>query len=164
MSYVLQLAQVKSILNAVSNIGTVHDNVRWIKDSELFLAEFTKLIGTQKEIRAWIISRTGGTDEIGASVNADGTRVSIPTGTRLRRYDWAIEGFMGFKDNSTEVDFQALVDAVIDAFKDKLTLNNTAMTRGSITYRIDHTFFSDNLCHHILIQFYSVERDGISPV
>jgi len=163
MSYPLQLAQVKIILESVTNIGKVYDNVRWISESEKFLEDFVKLIADQNEIRAWIISRIGGEDAFGASGNTAGTRVSIPTSTRLRRYDWIIEGFMGFTDNSTEKDFQALVSDVLDKFKDKLTLNNTAFQRGPLIYRLDHTFFSDVLCHHVVITFYSSERDGVDP-
>jgi hypothetical protein len=164
MAYSSILAQIKTLLSAVSDIGQVYDNIRWAKDRDDFFDLFSKVIDDQRQIRCWFISRSGGQDGYGALESGLGTKYSIPINQRLIRYDIVIDGFISFSDNDTEVVFQTLVDAVRNQFKDKITLNNSALERGPISYTLEHVKFSDQLCHHVNFEFFVLERDNITPV
>jgi hypothetical protein len=163
MSRALIQAQIKTILQGVANIGNVYDSVRWVNDKEKWDRDFLKDINGQHEVRVWMIYRVGGGEDYGANINVLGTNLSIPTRTRAQRYDFQIEGFLSFADDDTDSTFQALVDSVIDAFKNKQSLNDTAIARGPINYSIDHQFFGQVLVHHVVLTTFAVERDGIVP-
>jgi hypothetical protein len=156
-------AAIKTILEGVTDIGNVYDSIRWVNDKERWDSAFLKDIDGQSEIRVWMLYRISGEEAYGASDNAAGTGLSIPIRTRLQRYNYQIEGMLSFTDDDTDVRFQALLDSVIDAFKNKQSLNDTAIFRGPINYTIDHQFFGEVLVHHVILNLYAVERDGITP-
>lgn len=163
MTWPAVLAKIKTELEAVTNIGQVYDNIRHVKDEDILRKDFTITIGGQQEIRVWFITREGGVDAYGSMQALTGTRVSLPVRRRGRRYDVVIEGIESFKDDSTEVDFQALVTALLDQLKDNLTFGQTVLERGAISYEITHTMFGETLCHHVLMRFYCIELDAITP-
>jgi hypothetical protein len=164
MTYANQLAQIVSILEAVTNIGTIHDSLRWSRDFKTLSEAYTISINNRSEIRTWLISRAGGADAYGMIQGSNlGTLVRVPVGSQLVKYDYIIDGFMSFKDNETESEFLALVDAVRDQFKNNISLNSSCFERGHIFYSIDHAFFGDHLCHHINMTFWTAELEGITP-
>ena len=164
MSRKLILAEITTILKEVDSIGKVYDSVRWVIEESKFNESFIASIADQQQIRAWIISRVSGQDGYGAMNRGLGTLMAVPVGTRLNRYDFTIEGFMSFKDDETEAEFQDLVDSIRDKFKDNISLNSSALERGNITYKVGHTRFGEYLVHHAVIDFWAIERDGIVPV
>jgi hypothetical protein len=163
VSRLLIQAAIKTILESVTDIGNVYDSIRWVNDKERWDSAFLKDIEGQTEIRVWMLYRISGEEAYGANENAASTGISIPIRTRLQRYNFQIEGMLSFTDDDTDSRFQLLVDSVINAFKNKQSLNDTAILRGPINYTIDHQFFGEVLVHHVVFGLYAVERDGITP-
>ena len=155
---------IVDILNTVNDIGEVHGSIRWTIYENEFIKNFFAEISGQSQIRTWMVSRVEGGVDYGARNGSLGTGIPVSTQTALERYDFIIEGWASFSDlDSTDTEFQALIDSIIDKFIDNITLNTTANMRGPINYSIDHQFFGDHFVHHIIFNFYAVELEGISP-
>jgi hypothetical protein len=164
MSRVLIQSAIKTILETVTDIGTVYDHIRWTNYQGKFIEAFVTEVDGQPQIRTWMINRAGGGFDYGPRLGSLGTAVDIPTNTNLAKYDFQVEGWLSFKDNDTDSEFQLLIDAIEDKFKANISLNDTCLVRGPITYQIDHQFFGEYFVHHIIMEFYAVEREGITPV
>jgi len=156
-------AAIKTILETVTDIGQVHDSIRWTIHEDKFIKNFFTVVNEQQQIRTWMIYRVDGAVDYGAREGSLGTSQRIPTQSSFQRYDFAIEGWASFKDDETDIEFQSLIDSVIDKFQANISLNNTSLMRGPITYSIDHQFFGDYFVHHVIFNFYATEREGITP-
>ena len=163
MSRVAIIAEIKNILEEVKNIGIVHGELRWSIFQDEFLNSFIVDIDGQKQIRTWMIYRDAGAMDYGSRENSLGTSVSLPIRSSMQRYDFKVEGWLSFADNETDTEFQQLIDDVLSKFEANISLNESALLRGVINYDIDHQFFGDYFVHHIQINFYAVERKGITP-
>lgn len=167
MSWATIVAKLNSDLSAISNIGNVHSSPRWTVFDDEFINRFTKEINGQREVRFWLITRDNVGSAYGPGQNLLGTQVSLPTSQELRRHDVIIDGFMGMSDNeddTTEDDFQSLVDSVIDALSDRTSFDDVVLIRSTdISAAIDIVEFSEVLTHHVTIQFYVVEKNNITP-
>lgn len=163
MTRALIQAEIVTILETVSDIGPVHNGIRWTKDQDQFIKNFFHEIDDQGQIRTWMVSRVEGAFAYGPSAAGLGTGVPITTQSALERYNFTIEGWASFKDDDTDSEFQALIDSIIDKFIANISLNSTANMRGPMEYSIDHQFFGDYFVHHVIFNFYAVETEGISP-
>ena len=164
MTYTNQLLQLKTILETVTDIGVVHDSIRWSRESQEFIKIFTTQINSQGQIRTWMVSRVSGADAYGMLQSASlGTQIRVPVGQQLRKYDWEIQGFMSFTDDETESEFQALAESVLAKFNDNISLNSSCLERGFISYKLDHVFLGDHLVHHMELTFWTAEIEGINP-
>jgi len=136
MSYSTCLAQVKSILEGVTNIGQVHDYVRWNKDWPDLKTLF-KVTSPTTQLRFWDITRKSSTEVTGA------------TRTNERTHTFRIRGFITLDDSAaTEKTFQNLVEDVATAFRNKPTLNGYALNVEPLQINnIDHAMVGDCLCH-----------------
>ncbi len=136
MAYATILAKIKSILEGVSDIGQVHDYVRWYKDKPDFNTIFRDAANSQ--IRAWDISRTSTPETEKASR------------TNIRTHTFRIRGFMSLDDSAaTEKTFQSLVEDVATAFRNSPGLEGTALDSGPIQINaVDHMNVGDALCHY----------------
>tara|TARA_Y100000310_G_C20403817_1_gene678684 strand:+ start:287 stop:781 length:495 start_codon:yes stop_codon:yes gene_type:complete len=158
------ISQIKTLLEAVTDIGQVYDSIRWAIYEDKFVQDFFTTVNGQNQIRTWMIYRGGGGEDYGSRQNSLGTGLSIATQRGLSRYDFIIEGWASFEDNSSDSDFQTLVDSVLTKLKPEISLNSSALMRGPINYNIDHQFFGDYFVHHIILTFYATEEAGLSPV
>jgi|TARA_Y100000310_G_scaffold345771_1_gene469634 hypothetical protein len=158
------ISAIKTLLEAVTDIGQVYDSIRWTIYEDKFIQDFFTVVNGQNQIRTWMIYKTGGGQDYGARSGSLGTGVDIPTQSALDRHDITIEGWASFTDNDSDSDFQALVDSVLDKFRAEISLTDTALVRGPINYAIDHQFFGQYFVHHVILNFYAVERTGITPV
>lgn len=144
MAYSTLLAQIKSAVEGVSNIGVVRDYVRsWSSDRE-FLDLFQTTVGSTDQIRGWTITR----DAV--------QNVRYTTGGQHQvQHLFVIRGYLGMQDGTaTEKTFQALIDLVVDALDDKITLSNNVRTSGPVTVpTIAHAEFGTVTCHYAEIHF-----------
>ena len=163
MTRALIQAAIVTILDDVTNIGPVHNGIRWTIHENEFVKAFFTDIEDQQQIRTWMVYRVEGGMDYGSRNGSLGTGVSIPTQTSLERYDFSVEGWASFKDDDTDTEFQALIDSIIDKFIANISLNSTAKMRGPINYSIDHQFFGDYFVHHVIFNFYAIETEGIIP-
>jgi hypothetical protein len=128
-------AQIKIIMEGVSGIGVVHSRKR-VSTS---LAGFFKLMtsGTPAMINGWMIHRQATPSERG----------NMPTIDRFHTYK--ILGLYDLDDeNDSDSTFQALIEAIFDAFKSNLTLNGTALNSDPINIdNIDEDEYVHRLFH-----------------
>lgn len=100
-------AQIKSTLEAVPGIGAVHDYERYPRSLGDFFLAMTS--GSPSRVNGWVIHR--------ASASAE--RVTLGRGGQIERgHGFRITGFYQLDDaDGSEKDFQALLEAVFEAFK-----------------------------------------------
>lgn len=149
MSYATKLAKVKAALDGVSDVGNVYDYLRfWTNESE-FRSLFEATIGGTKQIRGWMITRAG----IPANTRAEAN------GRQILAHRFQVRGFMSLSDgNASEKTFQALVESVIAALDESVTLSGSE--RGmdpAIAPTIGLTQEGKYLCHYVEIEFTMAE-------
>ena len=133
MSEVLIRGQIKVILETVSGIGVVHGYERYSRS----LAELFVLMTKNGKVNGWMIHRasTESTREVSQLVN--------------RSHEFKIMGLYELDDvAASEVTFQALLEAIFDAFKSKNTLNGTAIDSDPVNIdNVDTQEYGNRLFH-----------------
>jgi len=105
-------------------------------------------------MHAWFIERKGIRDERGGI----GARVGLTQA--LRNDSYIIEGFYGYgRGGKTYYDWQALVEAVMDALLDNVSLGD--LLEAANATEIDYRELGDYLCHYVRIEAPVVRR--LSP-
>lgn len=103
-------AAINTIVDGVSNVGQVHDYMRWATDRTALDAVFKTTISGTDQIRAWMITCTGWAQE-----QMEFRAASSKRGLR-RDYIYKIIGIMGVDDSAaTEKTFIAIVEDVVEA-------------------------------------------------
>ena len=112
MSEALIRAEIKTILETVSGIGAVHTYERYSRS----LAEYFTLMTSGGKVNGWMIHRA----------STDSRREVLPLIERYHEYK--ISSIYELDDvNASEVTFQAILDAIFEAFKSENTLNGQAL-------------------------------------
>jgi hypothetical protein len=126
-------AEIKSIMEAVSGSGVVHDHERYSRS----MAEFLSLMTSAGKVNGWTISRKSTAAE----------RVVYPSVDREHVY--AISGIFELDDeNTSETVFQGLIDSYCAAFHAKSTLNGQAIKSGPmIVEDVDTEEYGKRLFH-----------------
>ena len=153
MSFATIRAEVKTILEAVSGIGRVHDFIR----HTTFWNELGKEHTEKQIVNDWEITRIA----IVQNLAAVQTQIAAePTFDDIHTVQ--ITGRMGLQDNSeSEKTFQSLVDGVITALRKNPDLNQTVVKSiQPINTTIDHDNFNGILVHQAIITFDAQERVG----
>ena len=145
MSQATIRARIKTIIDAVTNIGQTHDYTRWAIDESAFLDVAKTTISTVDQIRVWMIDYAGfvATSEW-ISRSAEARRV----------HTFMIHGYLGLDDSAaTAKTFSALAEAVCNALDDDATLNSDALSSSRVPCQldVDHVMFYSKLCHHATI-------------
>lgn len=145
MSVTQQRTDLYNAVNAVSNIGVGHNRYRYHNEWNVFLGLFKTTIATVAQIRGFMLEYRGVTpNELIEFTNEHRTSV------------WWVHMFLGLSDDdSTEVTFAALVEAVITAVKDNSTLQNQNTyyyVAPAITPVYEARLFGDVLCHYTQVQ------------
>lgn len=105
-------AEIKTLLEAVSNIGVVHDYIRRKRS----LAAWLEAHRSSGVVNAWTITRVAALQE----------RKTMPYLSRL--HNFKIYGLYELDDASgSEKDLQALVDGILDGFKDTIQFSGEAL-------------------------------------
>jgi hypothetical protein len=130
--------QIFSILSGVSDIGKVYDYERWAADWVQFINLFKTTIDGEDQIRGWEIGRKSAPEKI------------FTMGLNLRDHAFVIRGYMRVNDASaSEKTFNALIEAIADAFRDNFTLNGAAESHDWIQVdTIEFRLFGGVLCHY----------------
>lgn len=141
--------QVKTILEAIPDIGRVHDYDRWEIDWDEFLTLFKATVGGTDQIRGWTVH-----------VQSDGS--SYPGTNNVGQFEhlFLLRGYLGLQDSSaTEKTFDDLVEAVQQAFMGNYTLNGSAMNTDPPQIVLKEVRqLSDVLVHYAEIQLRVKER------
>ena len=103
--------QIKAILERVNGIGVVHNRIRYSRS----IAEFLALMSSGGKVNGWMITRKSTPAE----------RDTMPTINRAHLFK--IMAIYDLDDAAaSEITFQAILDAIFDAFKSNYNLNGTA--------------------------------------
>lgn len=147
-------AAIKSTLESVSGMGTVHDYVRWADNWGDFLSLFKT---ESNKINGWCFSR----------VKTPMLQRTI--GEVERAYIYTLRGYYGLKDSdATEKTFQALIEAAQEAFLTDETLGGACETtrpdsgpmNGAVGLQADIVEirkFGTVLCHYFEGRLCAVE-------
>jgi len=100
-------------LEAVANIGLVHNRQRFAAKEEIF----RELYIQEAQLLGWHVRRVA-TREI-----------SPNSGRWIGDHDWEIRGYQGFSDvDESELAFDALIEAIRDAFREDETLGGVVFS------------------------------------
>lgn len=149
MSVAAIRAQVKAILQGVTDVGQVHDYDRWEINWDEFLALFKATISGVDQIRGW-------------TIHAQSEAAGYPGTNNVGQFEhvFLLRGYLGLKDDgATEKTFDDLVEAVVQAFMGNYTLNGTAMNAEPPQVAVKEVRqLSDVLVHYAEIQLRVKER------
>lgn len=154
MSEATVRASLKTILQAVSNIGQVHDYVRFASDWTAYLGLFKTTISGSDVIRGWTITST-----------AEGREGWIAGGSRdtytAKTHTFIIRGYLGLDDSaSTEKTARALVETVMDALDNgSIITGNVINASLSQLTTFEPRVFGDVLCHYAEISQQVLEHN-----
>jgi hypothetical protein len=127
--------QIFTTLSAVPNIGKVYDYERWTADWNVFINLFKSSGG---KILGWEISRSGLQS------------ISISSHEDEDQHQYQIRGYMGLQDaDRTEIQFNALIEAIRAAFRRDFSLTGTCELATPIQVTIiEPRTFGSVLCHY----------------
>jgi hypothetical protein len=147
MSYATIRAQIKTTLDAVTNVGQTHDYMRWAIDESAFIDIAKTTISSVEQVRVWFIDYGGFTSE--------DPWLSRSTKS-LRVHSFMLHGYMGLDDSAETAKTFA---TVCNDLEDDATLNAPALSshRDPCQLVIDHRMFYQKLCHHAQITFLVAE-------
>lgn len=134
-------AAIVAKLQAVPGIGVVHDHERYAKAMDSLKALYVP--PGESQLRGWFVRRQA-TAETGAAGNR-----------RVETIDWRIQGVMALDDGAgSELAFDALVEAVRDAFRADHTLGGKLLpgvpdgdSAGIQVVDAGPVMFAGVLCH-----------------
>lgn len=148
MSYTTILAEIKTILEGISGIGTVHDYKRF---SDNVTTLNNRAVSSSK-FHVWFITRRAA-----PSTSSGSTQV-------FREHEFVLEGWYAIDDaNASEKTFQALCDTIMDEFNSStnILLNGTADNIRSPQleeFTIEGETLAGVLCHKAIIIVYADEE------
>ncbi len=152
------LSDIKTKMEAVTDIGKVYDYYRWNNNPSTFISLFAYTpSGGGKHIRGWEI-----------------TRVQVPehkAGAYFRHHKFKIAGYLALKDvDATDKTFQVLIDKICEKFRTAdppsgatwyyMNGDNPGDSPCQVDI-IEARMFGDVLCHYAEISLSITER--ISP-
>lgn len=142
-------AKIKSTLEGVSGIGQVYDWNRYSRSLAKLLALLRDASGN---LLGWEITRR-------SVSQVRGTMPSL-----YRHHTYAIHGIMSVDDASaSEKTLQALVDDIMDAFKNDPTLGGVCMNSDPLqVVTIDYEDINGTLYHVIELRLTAIERVAYS--
>lgn len=146
-------AQIKTVLEGVSNAGVVYDYERYSNDWSALLEQFRTTINGVEQIRAWMISLDPGQSMRQELIGFEGTGGGENI---LVTYSYRIRGFMGVDDAAeSEKTFTALALAVMEALEADATLMGKELIRDTpivASMTMNYTMLAGVLCHGVEIR------------
>ena len=144
--------QIYAILGAVTDVGKVYDYERWAADWATFINLFKTTIAGVDQIRGWEIGRR--------SVKEQRITLGISSSGNEKSHGFLIRGYMRVNDSeASEKIFNALVEAIADAFRANRKLNATAERHDFIQAEIiEFRLFGGVLCHYAELSLTVYER------
>lgn len=149
MSEVLIKTQIKTIMEAVSGIGVVHDRERHSRS----LAAYLDMMRTSSGVvNGWTIHRE--------STEPQRVVIGVGSGKIERSHKFRIYGIYDLNDaDDSETTFQALIEAIFTAFKDNPTINQTAISSDPVdVVSVDWEEYGNQLYHIALLNLTAKER------
>ena len=149
-------AAIKTVLDAVTDIGATHDYERFADDWETLILRYRTTIGSVDQLRGWNISLSA-VEQEQETFGAPGA-----VGTVEISYDYRIRGYMAVDDASgSEKIFATLTMALIADLDAAATLHSSNTQDGANgnfwgppvpSARFDFRVFSEVLVHYVELQ------------
>ena len=146
MSYSTILAELKTLLDAVTGIGVTFDYFPLSHDEQTLKSSFV----SSGKLHVWILTRA----------NAPGTNQTIAH--TLRNHVFDIYGYYAIDDaNTSEKTFQQLCDTIMNKFDEE---DNIALVSGTYVIApaqlmsVEPVMFCDVLCHRAIIRITAEEE------
>jgi hypothetical protein len=147
-------------LNTIPDIGQVHSYQRYAARTKNMadLYSYTPAGATVAQLRGWFVRRVKVVDKFGP-----GWMVTEDT-------QWLIRGYLAVEDSgASEKVFDGLIDQVRGAFRIYAELEDTQLTAGAFTTRVENqsgasledsapVLFCDVLCHSAKISLITRQR------
>jgi len=152
-NYSAILADIKTKLESVTDIGVIHDYERWIVDPSKFIALFAFTpAGGVKQIRGWEITRISASEHL--------------KGAFFRHHKFKLNGYLGLKDaDATGKTFQVLIEEICAKFRGAVTTQAWDYRDGdnpgnapAQVMAIDTRMYGELLCHCTEIHISITER------
>jgi hypothetical protein len=143
MCYSTILAELKTVLEGVNNIGNVYDYIRHVNTG----TEEKRLFHKEGKLHVWMITRISAPGELYAS----GPQM-------LRKHNFEFWGYYGFDDSQdSKGTFQTIGIAVVNKLEAETNRNlvGDADIIEPVEFNIDEALFGPNktLCHRAKIAF-----------
>lgn len=140
-------AKIKTLIEAVTGIGTVYDYKRYVNDWESYKDKFI----SSDKLNTWEIQR----------LSVESSSYGGSGGREDRKHDFIIRGFYGINDKlESEKTFQDLADLVINAFRDQPDLSGVAnIINFPITAEFTEGKLGQVLSHIVEIKLSVSERN-----
>jgi len=152
-AYLSIIADIKTKIEGVTDVGNVYDYYRWNNDLGAFISLFSYTpVGGSKQIRGWEITRV--------------SAIEHKDGAFFRHHEFSIEGYMSLSDaNASDKTFQVLIDNICDVFRSPadgatwyyMDGDNPKSSPAQVLL-IDIRAFGNVLCHHAKIKLSVTER------
>ena len=143
--------QIYTILSGVTDIGKVYDYERWAADWTTFINLFKTTVADIEQIRGWEIGRRAAPEKVAT------------LGRNERGHTFVIRGYMRVNDaQASEKTFNALIEAIADAFRSNLEINGTAEHHDFLQAEIiEHRNFGGVLCHYAELVLTAYELENV---
>jgi hypothetical protein len=149
-NYLAILADIKTKLESIPDIGKVYDYERWASSWDKFISLFKST--QHNQIRGWEITRRSISEHI--------------AGAYFRHHKFKIRGYMSIDDsNATDKTFQQLIEEVCNVFRNADSgsswfygdgdQSNNAPAQVEV---IEPRMFGGVLCHYVEINLTITER------
>lgn len=136
-------SRIKTVIETVSNVGVVHDYMRWAVEWPTLVALLKTTVSGVSKLRGWMITCEG----MPATANEFG-----PIPTARRDYRYRVRGYYALDDSAaTEKTFMAQVIAVCDALDNDTTLHNATNYYDcslANAETVGHITLGEVLCHY----------------
>ncbi len=143
MSYATIRDHIKAELEAIADIGSVHDYYRFLKGKNI-----KNLLFKDGELNAWFIRKMG-----------EGNVWHGP-GELHRTHLVDLVGVMAINDTKTsEITFLATIETVINLFSGEYTYGGSCYSlKPPLLKQHQHKNFAGSLCHYGIIQLAPIEK------
>ena len=140
-------AQIKTVIESVSDHGVVYDYQRWSDDWNTLLGLFGVTISGQKQIRGWMISLENVAQVVESFMGGGDDETILVT------YQYLVMGFLGVDDSTaSEKTMAALALAITKALTTDATLKAYVLETESPPVRINtlsYRMFAGILSHYV---------------
>jgi hypothetical protein len=128
--------KVFEIISAVPNVGKVYNYERWAVDWNKFINLFKDTASSR--ILGWEICRGGMQSQ------------KIDVIEESRTHGFKAKGYMAVNDaQASDIEFNAIIEAICNAFKGNHTLGGTCLDAGPVAVPIiEPRMFGSVLCHY----------------
>lgn len=145
-------------LDALTGIENVYRGRRQLSNPQDFNTAYRNAANTK--IHTWLINRAQSSTRTGETHPGQ-----VPMRTEMWiNHQWDIEFYYSFIDNTTQSEFDAFLDVVLEGFKNVRTLGGYMVDPPLLLTDTSFDYLGDVLCHKGVFRVGVIERlNGLTP-